>query len=67
MHATEVVIGMVDGNHVAVVLKLFRECIREPSESPDAHSCDQFSHDSLPIGGGLGIYTDEAYAKWGIS
>jgi hypothetical protein len=29
---------MVDRNHVAVILKFLRECIRQPRESPDTHA-----------------------------
>jgi hypothetical protein len=34
----EIVIPMIDRNHVAVVLKLFGERICEPSEMPDAYT-----------------------------
>jgi hypothetical protein len=36
-------------------------------QAPLYEAIDQFSHDSLPKGGGLGIYSDEADATWGIS
>jgi len=35
-------------------------------QAPLYDAIDQFSHDSLPPGGGLGRYNDEAYASWGI-
>jgi hypothetical protein len=38
MHPAEIVIGAVDGNHVAVILKLLREGIGQAREAPDAHS-----------------------------
>lgn len=38
MDTAEVVIREIDCNHVAVILKLFRECIREPGELFNAHS-----------------------------
>jgi hypothetical protein len=55
MHATEVVVRMVDRNHVAVVLEFLREGIRQPCEAPDAHSQIQVlplyitGRDVLPI------------------
>lgn len=35
-------------------------------QAPLYAAIEQFSHDSLPKGGGLGIYDDQAYASWGI-
>jgi hypothetical protein len=35
-------------------------------QAPIYDAIDQFSHDSLPNGGGLGIYDDPAYLGWGI-
>ena len=37
MHATEIVVGMVDRNHVAVILEFLRERICEPREAANAH------------------------------
>jgi len=36
-------------------------------QAPLYDAIDQFSHESLPKGGGLGIYSNEAYVVWGIS
>jgi hypothetical protein len=38
MDAAEIVIGMVDRNHVTVILEFLREGIREPRKSPHSHS-----------------------------
>ena len=35
--SAEIVICMVDRNHVAVILKLLGECIREASKASNAH------------------------------
>ncbi|HXM66906.1 MAG TPA: TIR domain-containing protein [Candidatus Acidoferrum sp.] len=35
-------------------------------QAPLYCAMDQFSHDNLPKGGGLGIYDDPAYLGWGI-
>ena len=35
-------------------------------QAPLYAAIDQFSHDNLPKGGGLGIYDDAAYLGWGI-
>ena len=35
-------------------------------EAPIYDAIEQFSHQKLPIGGGLGIYSNDAYATWGI-
>lgn len=35
-------------------------------QAPLYDAIDQFSHDHLPIGGGLGIYDDTAYRTWDI-
>ena len=43
--ATEIVIGVVDRNHVAVILKCLRERIRQSREPPHAHP----QHDSVKI------------------
>lgn len=37
MHPAEIVIRMIDRNHVAVILKLFGEPIGEPREATNAH------------------------------
>ena len=36
--SAEIVVGMIDRNHVAVILKLLGEGIRKAREAPDAHS-----------------------------
>jgi len=35
-------------------------------QAPLYAAIDQFSHDNLPNGGGLGIYDDPSYLLWGI-
>jgi hypothetical protein len=35
-------------------------------QAPLYNAIDQFAHDNLPKGGGLGIYDDAAYLGWGI-
>ena len=35
-------------------------------QAPLYDAIDQFSHDNLPKGGGLGFYDDAAYRSWGI-
>lgn len=35
-------------------------------QTPIYDAIEQFSHNKLPIGGGLGIYDDAAYRNWGI-
>jgi hypothetical protein len=35
-------------------------------QAPLYDAIDQFSHDQLPSGRGLGIYNDQAYSGWGI-
>jgi len=35
-------------------------------QAPLHDAIDQFSHDNLPNGLGLGVYNDAAYLKWGI-
>ena len=35
-------------------------------QAPLYNAIDQFSHDNLPRGGGLGIYDDPTYLGWGI-
>jgi hypothetical protein len=35
-------------------------------QAPIYEAIDQFSHENLPLGGGLGIYNDAAYRNWGI-
>jgi hypothetical protein len=35
-------------------------------EAPIYAAIEQFSHQNLPIGGGLGIYDNDAYNTWGI-
>lgn len=35
-------------------------------QAPIYSAIDQFSHNSLPLGDGLGIYDDNAYRAWGI-
>jgi hypothetical protein len=35
-------------------------------QAPIYDAVDQFSHDKLPNGGGLGFYDDPAYLGWGI-
>jgi hypothetical protein len=37
MHTTEIVIGVIDCDHVAVVLKLLREGICQPGAATDTH------------------------------
>ena len=37
MYPTEIVVGVVDRNHVAVILEFLRECICGSSKAPDAH------------------------------
>ena len=55
MDSTEIVIGMVDRNHMAMVFELLREGIGEPRETTDAHPQVQVlpfhvtSRDVLPI------------------
>ena len=55
MHAAEIVVCRVGRNHVAVILEFLREHVRQPRESPDAHSeiqvlpFDVASRDMLPI------------------
>lgn len=36
-------------------------------QAPLYDAIDQLSHDNLPVGGGLTVYSDEAYRGWGIS
>ncbi len=36
-------------------------------QSPIYDAIDQFSHDKLPTGGGLGIYDDATYRMWNIA
>lgn len=36
-------------------------------QAPLYEAIDQFSHDNLPLGGGLGIYSDPVYSSWGIA
>jgi hypothetical protein len=36
-------------------------------QAPLFDAIDQFSHDKLPIGGGMGIYSNEAYRQWNIA
>ena len=35
-------------------------------QAPIYAAIDQFSHDNIPLGQGLGIYDDTAYRNWGI-
>jgi hypothetical protein len=56
MYAAEIVIGMVDRNHVAMVFEFLGERIREASKAPDTHSqiqilpFDVASRDVIPVG-----------------
>lgn len=36
-------------------------------KAPLADAISQFSHNKLPLGGGLGIYSDDAYRNFGIT
>jgi hypothetical protein len=36
-------------------------------QAPIYEAIDQFSHENLPLGGGLGFYNDAAYTGWGIT
>jgi len=36
-------------------------------QAPIYDAIEQFSHDKLPMGGGLGIYDDSAYKTWNIA
>ena len=36
------------------------------SREPLRDAISQFGHNKYPIGGGLGIYDDEAYRTWGL-
>jgi len=36
-------------------------------KAPLSDAISQFSHNKLPLGGGLGVYSDEAYRNFGIS
>ena len=36
-------------------------------QAPIYSAIDQFDHNNPPLGGGVGIYNDEAYRSWGIS
>ena len=40
MDAAKIVIGMVDRNHVAVILKLLGKGVREPRGASEAHPVD---------------------------
>lgn len=36
-------------------------------QAPIYAAIDQFSHENLPLGAGLGVYNDEAYRSWSIA
>lgn len=42
-------------------------CIHIPFKKLPIHSAiNQFNHNNLPLGGGLGWYSEEAYKGWGL-
>ena len=36
-------------------------------QAPIYEAIEQFSHENLPLGGGLGFYNDAAYRSWGLN
>ena len=36
-------------------------------QAPIYDAIEQFSHEKMPLGGGLGFYSDAAYSMWGLA